>query len=310
MKKNKSRITTADLLFSAFIVLFILSLYASVLSITSANQFQYNSDELLAASSHENSKNIIPNGSQSNPNHIISINSNSEMDAYFSGNSTDGNSWGSAYVIENLVFENISETPAITINGTSKHLIIKNLAFQSVYAAVYLIDCSNVRIENVSVINSEFSLYAQRTNNSLFVDNKINNNKHGIILESSDFNQISGNNCSYNLVNGIHLAFSNNNSINSNNASFNMYFGLYYYDSRNNTANNNYFGGNAQKGIMIQWKTAGDRVNYFDSNIVNNDGAPSIPGTIPGYEMPIALIVMLFSITGLYKKMKNKIRFA
>jgi len=249
---------------------------------------------------------VTPTASQSSTHMPISINSDSQMDLYFSGNGTDGLSWTSAYVIENLIIVNNSIETGIFINHTTRYLIIRNCQLTTLLAGIHIKSSTHIRIENNTITDSAYSIYLEGTTESIVDSNIVRENKNGIILEDSHFNNITNNNCSLNLINGIHLAFSNNNTIFSNNASFNKYYGLYFYDSRNNTAKNNYFGGNGIKCILSQWKTNVDMVNYFESNTCNDEGKTTNP-TIPGYGLELIPIMLLCTAAMVfYFIIKNK----
>jgi len=81
---------------------------------------------------------------------------------------------------------------------------------------VILVNCSNIRVENLNLSNTVVGLELWKTDNSKIADNNITNSYYGIWLSDSSNNSIVRNNITYNNY-GIQLWWSSNNRLYHNN---------------------------------------------------------------------------------------------
>jgi len=129
---------------------------------------------------------------------------------------------------------------------------------------VVLVDCTNIRVENLTLKNNFQGVLLACTHNSTISGNNITNNYwDGIDLYNSSNNTISVNNLTANNWAGIWLEeSSNNNSISGNNIT-NNYYGIWLNSSSSNIIYHNNFVDNTEQ------------VHSLNSKNVWDDGYPS-----------------------------------
>ncbi|MCQ1537339.1 PGF-pre-PGF domain-containing protein [Methanosarcina sp. KYL-1] len=139
-------------------------------------------------------------------------------------------------------------------------------------ALIYLVNCSNVTVSDLTLENGYYGLFLYRTNDSIIENNVLSNNEYGIYLEESSGNTISGNNASDSDNEGIYLEYSNGNEILDNEVYYcgDEGINLEYSDNNtisDNTANENY------KGIRLY-------ESEFNNISSNNASCNEYPGIV------------------------------
>jgi len=104
------------------------------------------------------------------------------------------------------------------------------------------------------------------SNNNIIRENKVSNNRYGILLYISDNNNLNTNNGSNNQY-GIYLASSDNNALFENIANSNYYSGIYISGSNYNTLTSNIANSNHDSGITL----SSSNYNTLTSNIANSN---------------------------------------
>jgi parallel beta-helix repeat protein len=153
---------------------------------------------------------------------------------YSSNNSIVGNTfindgltvWKSYH---NFVKDNtVNGKPLVYLEGEADHSI-------SDAGQVILVSCNRIRVENLNLSKTSVGMQLLKTNDSIITGNNITaNNRHGIYLEYSSNNSITGNNIA-NSWEGIRLYDSSNNSITGNNITNNWGGGIRLEYSSNNS---------------------------------------------------------------------------
>ncbi|MFX1418773.1 MAG: right-handed parallel beta-helix repeat-containing protein, partial [Promethearchaeota archaeon] len=108
----------------------------------------------------------------------IEIDGNAQLEAFCASNQSDGNSWATAFLIQNYTFE--SGSRAIWILHTDKYLIIRNCSFQSYTDGILLQLCDNIKIINCSFYNCDYSIDLSSTTNIEVNNCSINGGEIGI----------------------------------------------------------------------------------------------------------------------------------
>lgn len=190
-------------------------------------------------------ENIIPLSSNTLiTNHApIFIDGNNNLDAFCSGNDTDGTET-KPHIIKNMIIEVPDEGFGIYINNTTKFLIIQNC---TIFNNSYAINASGILLENVTFVNIKYC-----------VSNRIN---IGIKIFDSRYCNIS-NLSSYDCSIGLSIE----NSSNCN-----------YYNS---TATNNYFGIKLRNCIYSNISNSIISENIYGFYIQNSSNLESINLTI------------------------------
>ena len=129
---------------------------------------------------------------------------------------------------------------------------------------VALVNCSNIRVENLTLTKNGQGIQLANTVNSTIYGNNIANNEYGILLDSSSTNSVSRNNVTTNYWIGISFSSSSDNSVNRNNITAND-VGVGLYNSSNNSIYHNNFIDNSIQVMFIENSLA----NIWD------DGHPS-----------------------------------
>ena len=225
---------------------------------------------------------------------------------YSSDNSVSGNNitandeagiWLSYSSNHNTIYGNeivANDQYGIWLYDSSDNRILGNNVTNS-SRGMYLTRCSNNLISGNTMTNSTYQgieLYEISSNNSIFENvlmnnekgiwihhysdyntiskNTIVNNDYGIMLsECSTCNIIDGNNVTANSWDGISLSsFSNGNSVSGNNITANNWNGIYICcSSDNDLSENNIIENNRRDGIDVEF-SSGNRMS--GNNIANN----------------------------------------
>ena len=248
------------------------------------------------------------NGLNSASTHgTIYLDGNNATDAFFAGNTTDGLSWESAYIIENLEIKaNLQGSSCIYIKNSSRYIIIRNCFFSHYQYqwddyGIYLNNVKNVKITNSTITGNSEGLFIIESSNIIIegniieenrftgmglgsstnitiINNSINGNLYGLKLGSSGHNNISYNDVTNNEMSGIYLASSKNNSIYYNDASNSdqgVFAGIYLKgDSYNSSSGNIIYNNNVsfnQCGIKLGQDTLDNEIHYITANFLNTD---------------------------------------
>ncbi len=145
----------------------------------------------------------------------LNIDGNSALDAFCAGNGTDGLSWETAHVIENITIHR-SEM-CINFQNLSNFLIIRNCTLRSYYNScisvtrtsyigIMLRNCTRIKIVDCQLIGFYTGIYLINVSNVIISRNHIFNSSslcdfgtefargYGITCENSQLNNISNNN--------------------------------------------------------------------------------------------------------------------
>ena len=131
---------------------------------------------------------------------------------------------------------------------------------------VSLVNCTNVRIENLTLTKNMQGILLAYTNYTTIVGNRITNNWNGVLLwYSSSYNVVFGNNVTANNGVGIAFAMCSNNTASGNSITNTDDFGIYLGESPNNTV----FGNNvANNGYGLGcWNSSGNLI--YHNNMVS-----------------------------------------
>jgi len=110
---------------------------------------------------------------------------------------------------------------------------------------VVLVNCDNMRVENLNLSCASDGVQLWNTNNSIIANNNITaNNVDGIGLSYSSNNTISGNNITANNWYGILLWYSLNNRVSGNNITANGWYGITDGILLDSCSNNSMYGNN------------------------------------------------------------------
>jgi parallel beta-helix repeat protein len=132
---------------------------------------------------------------------------------------------------------------------------------------VSLVNCTNVRIENLTLTKNMQGILLAYTNCTTIVGNNITNNWNGILLwYSSSYNVVFGNNITANNGVGISFAMCSNNTTSGNNITNTDDFGIYLNESSNNNISGNNITDNPF-GICL---TYSPNNTVFGNSIANN----------------------------------------
>lgn len=130
-------------------------------------------------------------------------------------------------------------------------------------------DMNYVNISGFTITGSKHGISLDNSNNNVISGNNITgNSEYGVFLRSSSNNHISNNAVSHNTLRGIYLREnSNDNTVNNNAVSHHTQWGFYLYHSRRNIISNNTVSNNVERGIyMIESNN-----NTFSGNTVSDN---------------------------------------
>ncbi len=137
---------------------------------------------------------LFPNSSAFEDHAAISLSGDTALADFFSGNvSMDGLSWETAYVFENYSIDMYDERETcISIQDTTKYLIIRNVTLRSYAfggtAGIFLNNCRNICIDNISTITPIYGLKFVDTTNVLVSNSTLDAYAYGIdVLRGGDY---------------------------------------------------------------------------------------------------------------------------
>lgn len=137
---------------------------------------------------------------------------------------------------------------------------------------VFLVNCLNITVQNLTLVNNEQSIVLANTTDSTITRNNLTNNDYGIDLEpSSSNNSIVGNSIT-NDVNGLVISSSSNNNVIGNDIDTNIAVGIFENSSNSNVivANNVTRSGNGS-GITL-WNSCENTMSKNNITSNNLDG--------------------------------------
>ena len=141
---------------------------------------------------------------------------------------------------------------------------------------VGLVNCSNITVRDLILINNTRGVLFAYTNKSKIENVTALSNEYGIDLWHSIDNTLTNNNASNNNYKGIWLYSSSNNTLTNNNASNNN-DGIWLSSSSNNTLTSNTMSGNdCNFGVQSSWSCDSPLSCYIQSIDTSNtvDGKP------------------------------------
>ena len=179
--------------------------------------------------------------------------------------------------INGPVLDGESKNEIFTLTG--KNIVIKGIQFVNAgyssmndYAALKIIDASNILIENNSIINASFAIHVANTINSVIRNNTIKGNNKS---EHSSGNGIHLWKCSNmrvenNLIeghrDGIYFEFVTQSTIQNNLSERNIRYGLHFmFSSNDNYFNNTFRNNGAGVAVMYSHKVKMEG-NKFEMN--------------------------------------------
>jgi parallel beta-helix repeat protein len=146
--------------------------------------------------------------------------------------------------------------------GTRSNITIKNMEIESFEYGIHLVNCTGITVKNLTLANEKGIILAF-TKNSTIAKNNITDNQYGIVLVMSSHNRISGNNITNNHWSGILLLGSSDfNIISGNNVSANDGGGIRLSESTYNTITWNNIMANNLGGVSL-W--------YSDHNTIKGN---------------------------------------
>ena len=208
----------------------------------------------------------------------IRINGDSDLAAQASSNGWPGD--GSAehpYLISGLNLD-IRSSVAITITGTSLHVVIEDCTLAGAVSAIELTGTSNVTVERNTCSGGDNGIYLESSSNSTVSNNTCSGRNYGIYLMSSSNSTVYNNTCR-DSEDGICLSSSSNNTVSNNTCRDNQDGIRLEYSSCRNILSNNLCIGNEEFGIGIC-----DVDDQFpvDNIITNNTCSGSNQGILVG----------------------------
>jgi parallel beta-helix repeat protein len=187
-------------------------------------------------------------------------------------NTVDGKPFYYLMDVDNLVLDEEANIGTIYLINC-KNITIRNLTLTENGVGVFLMNTTNSKIENVTASDNKYGIVVGSSNNNTIIDNTAYSNYgHGIWLSRSNANVLSRNAASDNYdydhdidANGIYLYSSSNNTLSGNAALGNRICGIKLEGSSNNVLSNNTASANEyDHGIMLE----GSNNNTVSGNTV------------------------------------------
>ncbi|MEM2102243.1 MAG: NosD domain-containing protein [Candidatus Bathyarchaeia archaeon] len=171
---------------------------------------------------------------------------------------------------ENKVLDN-------TVNGKWLAYLEDSSGFGVLNAGqVILLNCSNIRIENLDVSNATIGVTLLETNDCYVGNNTMANNAYGIYIYKSSKNRVLENTITNSLYGGIYLGFSSNNNITRNNVANTLFDGvLLEAGSDHNRLAGNTVANSLQYGISLLGSS--NNLIYHNNFVDNAQQAYIIP---------------------------------
>ena len=187
-------------------------------------------------------------GIRGSSNDPINVTGNEELGAVAtSGNGTLEN----PYVIENLVIVAGEHGPAILIQDTDAHLIIRNCTLSGT-RGIQLSSCTNVHVTGNDLSHGGVGYYSWNSSNNTVSGNIVSNNRwDGILLRASSNITVSGNDVTDNGSDGIHLIELSNSTVSGNTVSGHVQTGILMTDCQHMVVSGNTATGNDRHGISV-----------------------------------------------------------
>lgn len=177
----------------------------------------------------------------------------------------------------NPVLEGENKYEILLISG--KNIIVKGIEFRNSgysamddYAAIKLVDCSNVTIENNSIRFAYFAIHISNTTGAIIRNNRINGiptseqlTGNGIHLWKSS-HAIIENNYIQGHRDGIYFEFVTESQIKNNLSEKNIRYGLHFMFSNDDNYQNNTFRNNGAGVAVMYSKRVRMENNHFEEN--------------------------------------------
>jgi parallel beta-helix repeat protein len=191
-------------------------------------------------------------------------------------NSSNGVSSGTGVIGDPYIIDgwDIDASPghAISITGTRAYFEVRNCYLHNGttnWDGIIMNGVENGTIWNNIIQNNSHGIHLDTSHwNRVFHNNVSINKLDGIYLDYCHNDTIDNNTCWINLWNGIYLSISNNNTLSNNTCNFNTLTGIFLEASCNNTINWNNCPRNMDDGIGMFWKCNG---NIVYQNVVTNN---------------------------------------
>jgi parallel beta-helix repeat protein len=171
-------------------------------------------------------------------------------------------------------FDNYVDT-SNTVDGKSIYYLKDEsnlvLGAQSNAGVVYLINCKNITVQDLTLTRNYCGVFLWNTTCSYITNVTARENwDSGIRLDQSENNTIIDNRLSNQEWSGVKLMGSENNSIMWNDASYNWNFGIYSFDSGHNQIASNILSHN-NEGLYVIGSS--DNTSILDNLVSNNSEA-------------------------------------
>lgn len=188
----------------------------------------------------------------------IYITSNSQLDAFCSGNGTNGKSWPTAHIIQGYKISANGGDYCIFLRNISRFVIVENCILVAAFkfsqnsSGVKIMSCSNVRVSNCSVKYNTIGISATLNSKNLTIDNNniTLNSCWGIFMYEAQNSSIYKNTINNNTFAGIEDGWmSHKNNFTSNTIKFNA-VGIEAYQANYTLIQSNDFENNSD-GVLL-----------------------------------------------------------
>ncbi|QEE18049.1 right-handed parallel beta-helix repeat-containing protein [Promethearchaeum syntrophicum] len=120
----------------------------------------------------------------------IAIEGNFQLNAFFSDQSMDGESWDTAYVFKNFKFDIPDDNYGLILNNTDKFIIIKDCEFKckrySDSYGIYIFNSENIKIDSINLKYCDIGTNIINSSNIEVSNTDFGtNSRYGTILENS-----------------------------------------------------------------------------------------------------------------------------
>ncbi|MHA1996562.1 MAG: NosD domain-containing protein, partial [Promethearchaeota archaeon] len=202
----------------------------------------------------------------------IIIDGNTEMDNFFSGNSSMGGNETNPYILDNFTIDAGGSGSGIYIKNTDRNLIISNCSINNsgsglTDSGIKLEFCYNITIDTCVSDSNRVGLYAYQSEDLVIQDSNFTQNlDYGAYIDTSS--SLSFFNCKFdnNSDTGMQLYRSENTNVTSCNFSDNSDYGLKVNE---NSRENNIFYNNFQSNPSANAVDDGED-NSWDDGVIGN----------------------------------------